>query len=184
MLTRLLLDFRHKEMSQLYARDNQKYYVRAVIVSTVLLFVLALTVEIITQTASGDDQKPFEDPIVVSAINWVMVAIFGMMCFCIRKALWMQKLICPLLTIQVFILAISSVPNDFDIGGKQHNSAELFAKGAIGTSAAFYLLVMLNEAWIINLGVFIILQCLTLARVSSWMGDEVDAHQIAIIGLF
>ena len=93
----------------------------------------------------------------VSAINWVMVAIFGVMSFCIRKALWMQKLICPLLTIQVFILAISSVPNDFDAAGERHNSAELFAKGAIGTSAAFYLLVMLNEAWIINLCLFIIL---------------------------
>ena len=73
--------------------------------------------------------------------------------------------------------------NEFWSGGLGRK-VELFAKGTFGTSASFLLLVMLNEAWIINLGVFIVVISLALARVGSWMGDEVDVHWIVFIGLF
>ena len=46
MLTKQLLDFRDIEMQVSYIRKNRKYYARAVMVITAILFAIALIMEI------------------------------------------------------------------------------------------------------------------------------------------
>ena len=74
--------------------------------------------------------------------------MFAIMSFCVRKALWGQKLICPMLTVYIFLVVIMSDPSvDMD-------SAILFTKFMLGMQAVLYTLVMFNEAWFINTGIF------------------------------
>lgn len=64
------------------------------------------------------------------------------------------------------------------------NSAILFAKAMIGMQAVIYSLVMFNEAWLINTGIFTICFAMSLLRVWKWMDEEMDIHWLALIGLF
>ena len=54
-----------------------------------------------------------------------------------------------MLTIYLFVLVILGEAES------KVNAPAVFAKGMVGTAAAFYILVMFNEAWLLNLAVFV-----------------------------
>ena len=54
----------------------------------------------------------------------------------------------------------------------QPNGPLMYAKGMIGTAANFYILVMFNEAWVLNLIVFLLSVGACLVRASSHLGSD------------
>ena len=86
---------------------------------------------------------------------------------------------CPLLILYVNFLASELEFND------QADGPLMYAKGMIGTAANFYILVMFNEAWVLNLIVFLLSVAACLVRASSHLGtDEIDIHWLCLIVLF
>ena len=144
---------------------------------TLFLFAVSLALEIVNLTA---EQKPFKNANLVSIINWATCAIFAIMSFCIRKALWGQKLVCPILTVYVFLVVIQSDP------AAEMTSAILFTKAMLGTQAVSYILVMFNEAWLINTGIFTLCAAIAALRIEiqEWMDEEMDIHWLILIVLF
>ena len=112
-----------------------------------MIFLIAVVLEVVNLTL---DKKPFANAIFLTIINWSAFVIFAIMSFFIRKALWVQKLVCPFLTIYIFCLVIQSDPSI------EMNSAILFAKAIIVMPALLYSLVMFNEGWLLNTGIFAI----------------------------
>ena len=55
----------------------------------------------------------------------------------------------------------------------------------VGTAALFYALVMFNEAWILNLIVFLLSVSACLTRAGKHLGSEdIDMHWLGLIALF
>ena len=156
MLTKFLLAFRDDESKLAYQRSKYKYYVKSVLLVTLFLLIVSLTLEAVNFLA---DEKPFKNPILVSIINWATFLIFAIMCFCIRKAFWGQKLVCPILTVYVFLVVIQSDP------AVDMNSAILFTKAMLGMQAVSFILVMFNEAWFINTGIFALCTVIAAVRI-------------------
>ena len=136
-------------MSSLYQRFRYRYFARAVTVITVMIFLISLAISMIDLLIDQEDEPHFKYGAIMTLISWLMFALFGILCFAIRKVLWVQRLVCPLLTIYLFVLVILGEAT------KNDDATVIFAKGMIGLAASFYILVMFNEAWLINLAVFV-----------------------------
>jgi len=63
-------------------------------------------------------------------------------------------------------------------------SAILFTKSMLGMQAVMYTLVMFNEAWLINTGIFTICAAMAGLRIDQWMDEEMDIHWLILIVLF
>jgi len=103
MLSSFCLSFRDSEMKEVYAKDNVRFYSRAVLLITVLLLIECTSVEL---TALGTDTYPFSNKMFLSIVSWATLIIFSFLNFIIRRALWTQKLVCPFLTIYLFFLLV------------------------------------------------------------------------------
>ena len=90
-------------MKVVYQRSNYKFYAKSILLITLVIFLIALVLELLNLTL---DEKPFKNDRLVTIINWSTFLIFAIMSFCVRKALWVQKLVCPFLTIYIFLLVI------------------------------------------------------------------------------
>ena len=121
-----------------------------------MLFLISIVLEIFNVTL---EEELFKNAILVTIINWSTCVIFVLMSFCVRKALWVQKLVCPFLTVYIFLVVIQSDPS-VDI-----NSAILFAKAMLGSQAVLYVLVMFGESWLVNTGIFTICAGMCMLRV-------------------
>ena len=116
---------------------------------------------------------------IVEIVSWATLVILCFLNFTIRRAVWTQKLVCPLLTIYLFFLLIESD------GTKKESVAVLWAKSSIGTAAIYYVLVMFNEAWVVNVAIFI--PCIAISLYRTAMSIEIfemDFHWLVLIGLF
>jgi len=116
---------------------------------------------------------------VVEIVSWIVLILLCILNFTIRKAVWTQKLVCPLLTIYLFFLLIESD------GTEKESVAVLWAKASIGTAAIYYVLVMFNETWVVNVAIFI--PCIggSLYRTAMSMEIfEMDFYWLVLIGLF
>ena len=61
----------------------------------------------------------------------------------------------------------------------------LYSRAMIGTAALFYLLVVFNEAWLVNTVVFTACTVCILLKTGSIMGDEkIDVAWLALIAFF
>jgi hypothetical protein len=145
MLTSIRLHFRDSEMKEVYAKDNHRFYSRAVLLITVLLFVGCSGFEMSIQSS---DTHPFSNKVFLSIVSWTTLIIFSILNFIIRRALWTHVLICPLLTIYLTIFFV------FINGGNEVSSVgSMWAETSVGTAVVYYVLIMLNESWYINLAV-------------------------------
>ena len=87
MLTQVYQDFTDGEMRVLYQRFRSKYYARAVTAITVLIFLISLAISLID--LSSDEQSPhFKHAAIITLVSWLTFALFGILCFAIRKSLW------------------------------------------------------------------------------------------------
>ena len=177
MLTKFLLDFMDTDMKVLYQRANFKYYARASVLITLFLFLLTLGLQLLDSTDNGGVE--LDGGVVFIAVCWAIFACFLVICFCIRRLLWTQLLVAPILTIYI-CFALISVREE----GVKTEASTFFAKGIIGTAAAFYVLVMFNDSWLVNLIVFTICMVATLVSASKRFDDELDEHWLVLIGIF
>ena len=112
-------------------------------------------------------------------VCWTIFATFLILCFCVRRVLWTQRLICPVLTLYL-CFALVSVQEEND----KTQAASFFAKAIIGTAASFYVLVMLNDCWLTNLIVFTVCMVTCLVVSAKKFAAEMDEHWLVLIGLF
>ena len=179
MLTRWCLSFKDSEMKDAFAHNNAKFFKRAVFMITVLLLIVSLAVEI---TSRVDDSPRLTSSLLISIVNWAAVVIFALLNIALRKVLWVQKLVCPLLSLFIFVHLIESHSYEEDL--LDVNSVVIFVKVSIGQAALYYAMVMFNQAYLLNLVVFSPGIVLLLLQAGRSMSVEMDSHWLALIGVF
>ena len=104
-------DFTDGDMKVLYQRFRSRYYARAVTAITILIFCISLAISLID--LSSDDKSPhFKYGAILTLVSWLTFALFGILCFAIRKSFWVQRLVSPMLTIYLFVLVILGEAED------------------------------------------------------------------------
>ena len=165
MLTRIMLSFQDKEMASNYERANQWYFVRSTIMISATLFVIALAVQI--DSATAVESHP--NSMLLTIVGWASFAIFLSLCLALRKFLFLQHLVCPILTIYVTFISVFAVEDSNSALGV--DDGVLFARALIMTAALFYVLVMFNHCWLVNFFVFILCITFSLVQASSALDD-------------
>ena len=97
-----VLSFRDGETKTNYALSKFTFYARSTILITIFLFLIAAALQV--QSLFIEDFIEAENGKIFTLVSWLIVLIFVVLCFVIRKALWAQKLICPLLTVYISYL--------------------------------------------------------------------------------
>ena len=176
LLSKFLLSFRDAETKELYATDNNRFYQRV----TIFLLILIIVVAGISEGISRTNEDPmFRNPALVSIVNAAVLIIFTFLCFVVRKGTWAQLLLCPFLTIYSHLLFCQWK------GLAEDGVGVLWARTSIGTVATFLILVVFNEAWLVNLAVYI--PCLAYSMhgaIESVNESEVDFAWFGLLGVF
>jgi len=99
MLTRVLLKYTDDELHRRFLQSRQDFYRKALPLITVLVFALAIALEVINR---GLHKGTEALAAATSAVNWLSFIIFLALSFLIRRWAWPAKAVCPLLTIIVY----------------------------------------------------------------------------------
>ena len=113
MLTKVLLRFNDTELKKIYDREKTEFYNKAVPVITMMLLLLAASLEAVYRFM--DLGVEFELPTYISLVNWIFLLVFILMTVLHSRWFWMQALVCPSLTALLF-LYLSFVDYDYTMG--------------------------------------------------------------------
>lgn len=154
----------------LYGRANKSYYARSTIMITVTMFLIALIMQVLGSMAT----KTSPSSNLVTIVAWAGFLIFLLLCVATRKYLLVQRLVCPLLTIYVTVIAVFGIegPAGEAQRGVDVDGGMLFARAMIMTAALFYVLAMFNELWLVNLIVFTVCSVCALIKATSSLGND------------
>jgi hypothetical protein len=113
MLSKILLRFNDQELKKIYDREKTDFYSKAVPVITMMMLLLAGTLEAVYRFM--DFGVEFELPTYISLVNWIFLLVFIVMSILHSRWFWMQALVCPSLTTILF-LYLSFVDYDYTMG--------------------------------------------------------------------
>ena len=175
LLSKFLLSFHDAETKALYEAKNKRFYAR----TTILLLILIILVAGACASMSLLSDDPiFENPMVVTIVNGAMAIIVAFLVGVIRSGNWAKRLICPILTIYIHVLF-----NEWQ-GMEEESVGVLWARTSLGTAAFYFVLVIFNEAWLINLAVFTPCLAFSIYRTTESIGADLDLPLVALLGVF
>jgi len=97
MLSRVTLQFSDPDMKAHYVRDKEEFYIKALPVITLMLFIMALTLEVLYRALDLGDINGL-----TSALNWGSAVIFLGLCFLLKRVFLVTWVVCPLLTLLAY----------------------------------------------------------------------------------
>ena len=113
MLSKILLRFNDQELKKIYDREKTDFYNKAVPVITMMMLLLAGTLEVVYRFS--DNGVELALPTYISLVNWIFLLVFIVMSILHSRWFWMQALVCPSLTLILF-LYLSFVDYDYTMG--------------------------------------------------------------------
>ena len=146
MLSRFLLSFEDQDLKEIYSREKVEFFSKAMPVISLLLFLLATTLEVAYRGV-----KIGSLPLYISIVNWVFFGIFIMITCLHSYCVTLHALVCPCLTTLTF-LYLSFLDYDYTLGS-------IYYSLIIGFTISYFILVVFNEMWLISTLVFA--PCLT-----------------------
>ncbi len=142
-LSRFFLILNDPGISKRYQGERAVFHSRILPITTTLLIVLAIVVEIIYRGAAVATILP-----ATSIINWVVCFLFVMLTVLMRRfeIQWPMYIICPLLTLLSFYY--------YAFHDLQRTTAAIYYLIMIQVTTHFLFLAVFSEAWLLSLATF------------------------------
>ena len=96
MLTRFFLQYTDDDLNRRFKQSRQEFYQKALPIIAFMLFLLAITLEVLYRVSSNKDLGSLS--IITSIVNWGYVVIFIVLSVLIRRFVWPCWFVCPLIT--------------------------------------------------------------------------------------
>jgi hypothetical protein len=98
LLSKITLRFNDPDLQKIYTREKSEFFSKALPVISVMLLLLAGTLEVMYRAAELGELPGF-----ISIINWVTFIIFLVTAMLHHRFTWMHTIVCPLLTALIFL---------------------------------------------------------------------------------
>jgi len=155
MLTRFFLQFTDDDLNRRFKQSRQEFYQKALPIIALMLFLLAITLEVLYRGVGNKDLGKLS--VITSVINWGYVVIFILKSFLIRRFVWPSWIVCPLITWFVYYY--------FSFVDFQKSAAVLYFTIIIALTTAFFFVVVFNESWLFSTAAFIIAIVVLMKRI-------------------